>query len=298
GVGGLARAALTPAAYPRAVAATRAAAPDIEDAAEQIGSLAAEPRSRASIAELAEGDIDRAERAGAWLLTPDDPAWACLGFDDLDAPGNDHLDAPVAVWVRGTVEAVSVLTRVGIVGARAVSPRGAAITGQIAGDLVERGVHIVSGGAYGVDVIAHRAALDRGVATTLVSATGIDRVYPSAHLEVFDAIAQTGAIISEYPPRDGVEPSRLLARNRLVAAMSRQLVVTEAGVRSGTLSTARWARRLHRPALAVPADFGSAARGCDLLISEGHARPVRSLTEILTALGETAEPETHHRLAD
>ncbi|MET7772045.1 DNA-processing protein DprA [Nocardia sp. NPDC005366] len=294
----LARAALTPTTAARVVVATRAVAPDIEDAADRIGALAAEPGSRASIAELADRDLDRADRAGAWLLTPDDPAWTGLGFDDLDSRDSRSLDAPVAVWVRGTVEAVSVLTRVGIVGARAVSPRGAAITGQIAGELVERGVHIVSGGAYGVDVIAHRAALDRGVATTLVSAAGIDRPYPTAHLEVFDAVAQTGAVIAEYPPRDGVEPSRLLARNRLVAAMSRQVMIPEAGVRSGTLSTARWARRLHRPVLAVPADFGAAARGCDLLIGEGHARPVHSLTEVLTALGETAEPEPRHPLTD
>ncbi|WP_216917421.1 DNA-processing protein DprA [Nocardia noduli] len=293
----LARAALTPAAYPRVVLATRAVAPDIEDAADRIGALVAEPGSGASIAELAACDLDRAERAGAWLLTPDEPAWAGLGFDDLDSRDSRYLDAPVAVWVRGSIDPVSVLTRVGVVGARAVSPRGAAITGQIAGELVERGVHIVSGGAYGVDVIAHRAALAQGVATTLVSAAGIDRVYPTAHLEVFDAVAETGAIISEYPPRDGVEPPRLLARNRLVAAMSRQLVITEAGVRSGTLATVRWARRLHRPVLAVPADFGAAARGCDLLIGEGHARPVHSLTEVLTALGETAEPEPRHPLA-
>lgn len=229
---------------------------------------------------------------------PDDPAWTGLGFDDLDARDSRYLDAPIAVWVRGTIEAVSVLTRVAVIGTRAVTPRGAATTGEIAGALAARGVHMVSGGAYGVDVLAHRAALDHGTPTTLVSAAGIDRVYPTAHLEVFDAVSETGAIVSEYPPREGVDPSRLLARNRLVAAMSRQLVIPEAGVRSGTLSTARWARRLHRPVLAVPAAPGAAARGCDRLIGEGHARPVRSVTDVLTALDETADPEPGHPRGD
>ncbi|WP_216918232.1 DNA-processing protein DprA [Nocardia noduli] len=290
----LARAALLPSTYSRVVVATRAVAPDIEDAADRIGALTAVPGTRASVAELAARDLDRAERAGAWLLTPDDPAWTGLGFDDLDSRDSQYLDAPVAVWVRGTIEAVSVLTRVGVVGSRAVSPRGAAITGEIAGALADRGVHMVSGGAYGVDVFAHRAALDHGMATTLVAAAGIDRVYPTAHLEVFDAIAATGAIISEYPPRDGVEPSRFLARNRLVAAMSRQVVIPEAGPRSGSLATARWARRLHRPVLAVPAAPSAAARGCDQLIGQGHARAVHSVADVLAALDESADPEPGH----
>ncbi|WP_051030277.1 MULTISPECIES: DNA processing protein DprA [Nocardia] len=290
----LARAALTPTTYPDVVVSTRALAPDIEDAADRIGALPTGLGAPATLAELADRDLDRAERAGAWLLTPDDPAWTGLAFDDLDARDSRFLEAPIAVWVRGTVEAVSVLTRVAVIGSRAVSPRGATITTEIAGALAERGVHIVSGGAYGVDVCAHRAALERGVATTLVSAGGIDRVYPVAHAEVFEAVAATGAILSEYPPRDGVEPARLLARNRLVAAMSRQVVIPEAGVRSGTFATARWARQLHRPVLAVPAAPGAAARGCDRLIADGDARAVHSVTDVLAALDETADPEPRH----
>ncbi|MGY1947623.1 DNA-processing protein DprA [Nocardia asiatica] len=106
---------------------------------------------------------------------------------------------------------------------------------------------MVSGGAFGVDVLAHQAGLDHGAPTTLVSAAGIDGVYPIAHAEVFDAVAETGAIVSEYPPREAVDHSRLLARNRLVAAMSRQLVIPEAGLRSGTLSTATPAPRTRSP---------------------------------------------------
>ncbi|MGW5455785.1 DNA-processing protein DprA [Nocardia sp. NPDC003979] len=293
----LARAALEPTTAARAHAATRSTGTDVEDAAEQLGSLAAGPGSRASIADVAARDLDRAEQAGAWLLTRDDPAWTGLGFDALDQPAST-FDAPVAVWVRGTLDPVSVSTRVGVVGSRAVSPRGARLTGEIAGALAARGVHIVSGGAYGVDVLAHQAALDHGMPTTLVSAAGIDRVYPTAHARVFSEVAETGAIVSEYPPREGIDPTRLLARNRLVAAMSQQLVIPEAGPRSGTLSTARWARRLHRPVLAVPSAPDAAARGCDRLISEDHARPVHSVTDVLTALEETADPEPLVPLGD
>ncbi|MEU6190772.1 DNA-processing protein DprA [Nocardia takedensis] len=293
----LARAALTPATTARALAATRSAATDIEEAADRIGALPAGPGSRLSVAELAARDLDRATDIGAWLLTPHDPAWTGLGFDDLDSPDDRYLDAPVAVWVRGTIDPVSVLTRVGVIGTRAVSPRGARITAEIAGALAVRGVHMVSGGAFGVDVLAHQAALDHGAPTTLVSAAGIDRVYPTAHAEVFDAVAETGAIVSEYPPREGVDRARLLARNRLVAAMSRQLVIPEAGLRSGTLSTARWARRLHRPVLAVPGPL-STSLGCHQLIGDGHARPAHSVTDVLTALNETADPEPRHQRGD
>ncbi|WP_051030233.1 DNA-processing protein DprA [Nocardia takedensis] len=284
----LARAALTESTAARALAAARVAGPGIEDAADRIAALTGGSGSTVAVADLAARDLDRADQAGAWLLTREDPGWTGLGLHDLDR--SEGSAAPVAVWVRGTVEAVSVLTRVGVVGSRAVSTRGARITGEIAGALAARGVHIVSGGAFGVDVFAHRAALDHGVATTLVSAAGIDRVYPAAHAEVFDAVAASGAVVSEYPPGFGVDRTRLLARNRLVAAMSRQLVIPEAGIRSGTLSTARWAHRLHRPVLAVPGP-GATSSGCDRLIADGHARPVHSVTDVLTALDETADPE-------
>ncbi|WP_157978267.1 MULTISPECIES: DNA-processing protein DprA [Nocardia] len=289
----LARAALTATAYADVVVATRAVAPDIEAAAEQIGARTAGPDSRDSLAALADRDLVRAERAGAWLLTPDDPAWTGLGFDDLDARDSRYLEAPIAVWVRGTIDPVSVLTRVGVIGTQAVTPYGAALTSEIAGALAARGVHIVSGGSYGVDVLAHRTALDHGVPTTLVSAAGIDRVYPTSLAQVFDAVTETGAIVSEYPPCEEIDRARLIARNRLVAAMSRQLVIPEAGVRSGTLSTARWARRLHRPVLAVPGPT-AASRGCGQLISDGHARPVHSVADVLAALDETADPEPRH----
>ncbi|MGQ4619882.1 DNA-processing protein DprA [Nocardia sp. R7R-8] len=291
----LARAALshTAATAARAHAATRSA-PTIEEAVEQIAPLAAGPGSRTSVAELAARDLDRAAQVGAWLLTRDDPSWTGLRFDDLDSPDGRNLDAPVAVWVRGTLDPVPGGTRVGVIGTRAISPRGTRITTQIAGALAERGVHMVSGGAYGVDVLAHQAALDHAAPTTIVSAAGIDRVYPTPHAHLFTEVAETGAIMSEYPPGEGIDRARLLARNRLIAAMSRQLVIPEAGLRSGTLSTARWARRLHRPVLAVPGPTAT-SRGCHQLIGDGHARPIDSVTDVLTALEETAEPQPRHQ---
>lgn len=291
----LARAALGHTAA-RAHAAARSAG-TLKEAAEQIGSLAVGPGSRTSVAERAARDLDQAAQAGAWLLTRDDPAWTGLGFDDLDQTDGPNLDAPVALWVRGTVDPVSVLTRVGVIGSRAISPRGARITGEIAQALAVRGVHMVGGGAFGVDVLAHQAALDHNAPTTIVSAAGVDRVYPAAHARVFARVAATGAIVSEYPPGEGVDRARLLARNRLVAAMSRQLVIPEAGLRSGTLSTARWAHRLRRPVLAVPGPAAT-SRGCHQLIGDGHAHPVHSVTDVLTALDETAEPEPRHQRGD
>ncbi|MGW4371631.1 DNA-processing protein DprA [Nocardia takedensis] len=261
----------------------------------QLGALKAASGSTVSVAELADRDLERAAQVGAWLPTRNDPAWAGLGFDDLDQ--HDNPASPVAVWVRGAVDPISMSPRVGVVGSRAVSARGTRITGEIAEALAARGVHLVSGGAFGVDILAHRAALNHGTATTLVSAAGIDRVYPATHAELFDTVAARGAVVSEYPPGDSVDRSWLPARNRLVAAMSRQLVIPEAGIRSGTLTTARWAHRLHRPILAVPGPAATSG-GCQQLIADGHARPVHSVTDVLTALKETAAPEPDRRYLD
>ncbi|MEV4233550.1 DNA-processing protein DprA [Nocardia sp. NPDC049737] len=253
----------------------------VEAVADRIAGRRPPPRSRATLADLAAEDLDHAAKVGARLLTRDDPHWAALGFDDL----TDADAAPVAVWVRGHgVPATA--HRVGVVGARAITERGERITGEIAAALAERGWHIVSGGAYGADAAAHRAALTHDAGTTVVLANGVDRAYPYPHRELFDRIAGSGAIVSEYPLGSGPTRDRFLRRNRLVAALSHAVVVPEAGRWSGTLHTAGWARRLHRPLFAVPGPADAAASaGCHRLIQDRRAHPVTTTAALLAAIG-------------
>src|SRR4029077_13402395 len=116
------------------------------------------------------------------------------------------------------------------------------VAAELAAGLAERDAAVVSGGAYGIDGAAHRAALAADGFTVAVLAGGIDVPYPTGHAALFHRIAEQGLLVTEYPP--GVRPARhrFLTRNRLVAALSRATVVVEAGARSGAANTAAWAR--------------------------------------------------------
>jgi DNA processing protein len=145
---------------------------------------------------------------------------------------------------------------------------------------------VVSGGAFGIDGSAHRGALAAEGLTVAVLAGGVDRPYPAGHADLFDAMAAQGAVVSEWPP--GRTPTRhgFLIRNRVIAALTRGTVVVEAGLRSGALSTARHARDLCRPLMAVPGPVTSvASAGCHQIIREWGALLVTSAAEVLDHVG-------------
>ena len=149
--------------------------------------------------------------------------------------------------------------------------------------LVDRGYAIVSGAAYGIDGMAHRAALASHGMTVAFLAGGVDRFYPSGHDALLGRIVDHGMVISELPC--GSQPTRwrFLQRNRLIAAASLATIVIEAGWRSGSLNTAHHALSLSRPVGAVPGPVTSAASaGCHKLIRE-------SLVTCVTSVDEMAE---------
>jgi DNA processing protein len=157
----------------------------------------------------------------------------------------------------------------------------------IARHLASRGVHVVSGGALGIDGAAHRGALDGGGTTTVVLGSGCDVLYPARHAPLFrDALARGGAIVSMWP--DGSQPhaGTFVARNSLIAALADAVIVVEADVRSGSLSTARAAKKHGRILAAWPG-----SRGCDSLLGQGAAI-VESIHDAeLVALGTPRMPE-------
>jgi DNA processing protein len=173
------------------------------------------------------------------------------------------LDRPI--YVRGRFGTSP--RAVAIVGARAASGVGMARAHALGRHFAERGVHVVSGGALGIDGAAHRGALAGGGTTTVVLGCGIDVAYPARHATMFDAVlAGGGALVSLLPP--GVQPRQhtFLERNPVIAALGTIVIVVEADVRSGSLSTAKAARELGRIVCAWPG-----SPGCESLLAGGAA---------------------------
>jgi DNA processing protein len=221
-----------------------------------------------------------AHSVGARLLLPGDELWP-QGLHDLDA------HQPVLLWARGLCDALHAESSVAIVGARAATGYGESIAAEIAGDLASTGTLVVSGGAYGIDGAAHRAALGAGGATAAFLAGGVDRAYPIGHQQLFDRIRHAGVVLSEVPCGAAPTKWRFLARNRLIAAASMATVVVEAGWRSGTLNTAGHASSLGRPLGAVPGPVTSAASaGCHRLLREFDAVCVTSAADVRELWGE------------
>ncbi|MEU4315033.1 DNA-processing protein DprA [Nocardia sp. NPDC024068] len=236
--------------------------------------------------DLAARDIETMQGLGGRLVTPDDPewpAWRILGLAQL-TPGRDPDGAvPLVLWVRGDRCLAELTERaLAVVGARCSTGYGDRVTGTICGELAANGWTIVSGAAFGIDGMAHRAALAVGGATIAVLACGTDRPYPAQHDRLLARIAETGLVISEYPPGTPARKHHFLARNRLVAALSDAVLVVEAGVRSGARNTVKWARRIGRPALAVPGSVDSAASaGCHRMIRDGEAVLVGGVDDVV-----------------
>lgn len=221
----------------------------------------------------------------ARLAVPGDDHWPS-GLDDLA----DH--GPHALWCRGEMTALpSRDSAVSIVGARASTGYGEHIAMDFAAGFTSRGMTVVSGGAYGIDGMAHRATLACGGTTVAVLAGGVDQLYPSGHEELLRRIMGSGVVVSEVSPGSAPTRWRFLQRNRLIAAMSGVTVVVEAGYRSGSLNTATHARDLDRPVAVVPGPVTSgASAGCHRLLRTNPATTlVTSVAEVLELLGTSTE---------
>ncbi|MEU9355706.1 DNA-processing protein DprA [Streptomyces griseoloalbus] len=238
--------------------------------------------ARAALAEPRR-DLAAARDAGVRFVCPGAVEWP-RQLDDL---GDTR---PVGLWVRGGADLrMWALRSVAVVGARACTEYGAHMAATLSAGLAERGWIVVSGGAYGVDGAAHRGALGSGGATVAVLACGVDRPYPRGHTGLIGRIADQGLVVGELPPGDHPTPSRFILRNRVIAALTRGTVVVEAAHRSGSLVTARAARRLGRHTMGVPgpATSGLSAGVHELLRQD--AVLVTDAAEIVELVGDMGE---------
>ena len=214
----------------------------------------------------------------------------CLTLRDKKYPAllAQISDAPFVLYVKGsrTKVPIDLHRAIGVVGTRHVTSYGAEVTKRLVTELVSYGFTIVSGLAYGVDAIAHKAALDAGGNTIAVLGCGIDIIAPPSNANLYTQIAAGhGAIVSEMPL--GMRPSKGLfpARNRIISGLSLGVVVTEGADDSGALITARNAGEQGREVFAVPGPITSPySRGPAKLLKNG-AKLVESANDIIEELG-------------
>lgn len=171
---------------------------------------------------------------------------------------------------------------VAIVGTRKPTSYGKEVTTRLSTDLAKRGILIISGMAMGVDAIAHRSCLEVGGRTIAVLGNGVDIAYPASNQQLYNDILQKdSAIISEYEP--GFEPRSytFLERNRIVSGLADAVIITEAAIGSGTMSTAAHALEQGKDVFVVPGNITSPmSMGCNKLIKQG-ANPIACAEDVI-----------------
>jgi DNA processing protein len=215
--------------------------------------------------------------AGVAVRTPGDDGFPLVLAADPEPPA--------VLFTRGDVTALD-RPRVAVVGTRRCTWAGRSLAAELGAGLAAAGVCVVSGLALGIDAAAHRGALVAGAAPPVaVVGTGLDVVYPRRNAELWTAVANTGAVLSEYPLGTRPEPWRFPARNRLVAALADIVVVVESHARGGSLHTVTAALERDVTVMAVPGPVrGAASAGTNALLVAGAA-PVRDAGDVLVALG-------------
>jgi DNA processing protein len=218
----------------------------------------------------------RVEQAGARLVTPADP--------EYENRLNDLRDPPACLFLLGRPLGESP-ERVAIVGSRKCSNLGKDVAQDLGRALVASGLAVVSGAAHGIDAAAHRGALQAAGRTVAVLGSGIDVAYPASSRELLERIAESGTIVSEYPPTMPAGPQHFPARNRIVVALARALVVVEGAARSGSRISVDHALDLGREIFAVPGPVTSPLAETPLEMIREGATLIRGADDLLDDLG-------------
>jgi DNA processing protein len=231
--------------------------------------------------ELAQEELLRMRAGGVRLLFESDDEYPEL-LRQIDV-------CPHFLSVRGELLPTD-KEAVAIVGSRRCTPYGRRIAEKLAYELAARGITVVSGLAYGIDAVAHEAALRAGGRTIAVLASGLANIYPKPHRELADKVASNGAVVTEAP-LDGPPIGALFPlRNRIISGLSLGVVVVEAAAKSGALSTAHHALHQNREVFAVPGPIGeTASEGTNLLLKRG-AQLVQSIDDVFEGLGRKTPP--------
>lgn len=232
--------------------------------------------------EQVDRSIAWASEANQHILTLADPAYPATLLEIADPPN--------VLYIRGN-PALLAEPGLAMVGSRNATPQGMQTAESFARTLAGKGLTIISGLALGIDAAAHRGALAANGKTVAVIGTGADRLYPARNKELALAIADQGAIISEFPLGTPAMAANFPRRNRIISGLSRGVLVVEAAPESGSLITARLAGEQGREVFAIPGSIHSpVARGCHKLIKQG-AKLVETAQDVFEELGNMAQPE-------
>lgn len=238
------------------------------------------------------GNVIKAMAHPDWTGVDADLAWAgepnhhVLTITNADYPEmlRSLPDAPPLLFVTGNPDVLAI-PQLAIIGSRNPTSGGRQNARDFARHLAASGLSITSGLATGVDTAAHEGALAANGLTVAVMATGPDRVYPAANRQLARSIAEHGAVVTEFPVGVTARAEHFPRRNRIISGLSAGTLVVEAGVRSGSLITARYALEQDREVFAIPGSIHNPlARGCHALIRAGAAKLVETATDIMDEL--------------
>ncbi len=219
------------------------------------------------------------------IIVFDDPAYPYLL--------KQIYDPPLVLFLQGNKGLLN-KNQLAIVGSRSASINGRETAFEMAQQLVEVGLVITSGLAFGIDAAAHKGALTCKASTIAVVATGLDKVYPARHRTLIkEIIEKEGAIISEFLPGTSPKPGHFPKRNRIISGLSKGVLVVEAALQSGSLITARCALEQNRDVFSIPSGIANAqAKGCHWLIKQG-AKLVEETVDIIDELAFIESSSLH-----
>lgn len=234
--------------------------------------------------------LHRVEKDARWL---EQAGHDLVFFNDTDYPDllREIDDPPAALWMIGDRRRLADLSfNIAIVGSRKASQYGRHQAMQLATELCRQGAIVTSGLALGIDAAAHEGALAAEGVTLAVLGCGCDEVYPKRHWRLAERISASGLILSEFPTGTQAYPGNFPRRNRIVTGLSQGVVVVEAGLRSGSLVSARLALSQGREVMAMPGPVTQAnSRGCHQLIRDGAAL-IESSEDVMRSLGRLEDP--------
>lgn len=196
-------------------------------------------------------------------------------------------DAPLLLYTNSSTS-LNPAKAISIVGTRRCTPYGTEMTQQIISEIAQYypDVLIVSGLAYGVDIVAHRNAIKQGLPTIGILAHGLDNVYPGAHIKTAKKMQENGGLLTEFPQKTRPIPENFVKRNRIVAGMSDATIVVESAQRGGSLITASIAASYNREVFAVPGySTEPLSAGCNRLIKTNQAAMIESVSDLEYLLG-------------
>ncbi len=239
---------------------------------------------------------DLLEKAKSECQFVNDKYIKTLFCTDSDYPRRllDCDDAPAMLYSIGSCNLDS-FHSVAIVGTRHATPYGIDFVKKLVADLASSldSLIVISGLAYGIDIAAHKAALDNKVPTVGVVAHGLNTIYPADHRAIAAKIVgDGGAIVTEYGSQDGIHKGNFLARNRIVAGLADALIVVESDMRGGAMTTARIASAYNREVMATPGrTTDTYSRGCNALIADCTAQIITSADDLIRVMNWTARPK-------